>query len=61
MPSVRPSAGLFKSLPLHRKPQTDDIFAAVGWGTAAAVTALWLVQPFDWLKEKLFKKPEPEA
>ncbi|KAJ4779165.1 Ubiquinol-cytochrome c reductase complex 6.7 kDa protein [Rhynchospora pubera] len=61
MPSVHRSAPLLKSLPPHRRPQTDDVVAAVGWGTAAAATALWLIQPFDWLKEKLFKKPEPEA
>jgi hypothetical protein len=36
--------------------------AAVFWGGTAGITALWLTQPFDYIK-KQFSSPEasPEA
>ncbi|KAL5569656.1 hypothetical protein UlMin_026231 [Ulmus minor] len=52
--------GLFKFLRPGLRPQSTDIQAAAMWGVAAATTALWLVQPFDWLKKTFFEKPEPE-
>ncbi|PQQ03149.1 hypothetical protein Pyn_30021 [Prunus yedoensis var. nudiflora] len=45
--------------PRHR-PHTTDLQAAAGWGIAAVTGALWLVQPFDWLKKTFLEKPEPE-
>ncbi|GMN41133.1 hypothetical protein TIFTF001_010366 [Ficus carica] len=53
-------AGLFKFLNPRLRPQAEDIKAAASWGFAATTTALWLVQPFDWLKKTLFEKPKPE-
>ncbi|BFG23002.1 hypothetical protein CerSpe_092760 [Prunus speciosa] len=45
--------------PRHR-PHTTDLQAAAGWGIAAVTGALWLVQPFDWLRKTFLEKPEPE-
>ncbi|PON71141.1 Ubiquinol-cytochrome c reductase complex 6.7 kDa protein [Parasponia andersonii] len=53
-------AGLLKSLRPRVRVQAEDIKAAALWGVAATATALWLIQPFDWLKKTLFEKPEPE-
>ncbi|CDP13894.1 unnamed protein product [Coffea canephora] len=55
------SGGLFKVLKPSFRVQSTDIQAAASWGIAAGVTAIWLVQPFDWLKKTLFEKPEPEG
>lgn len=49
---------LFKFLSPGRRFQSTDIQAAAGWGIAAATTALWVVQPFDWIKKTFFEKPE---
>ncbi|CAK9326310.1 unnamed protein product [Citrullus colocynthis] len=49
---------LFKFLSPGRRFQSTDIQAAAGWGVAAATTALWVVQPFDWIKKTFFEKPE---
>ncbi|KAF5736498.1 hypothetical protein HS088_TW14G00641 [Tripterygium wilfordii] len=43
------------------RPQAIDIQAAAFWGVAAATTAIWIVQPFGWLKKTFFEKPEPEG
>ncbi|XXG40022.1 hypothetical protein AAC387_Pa01g0838 [Persea americana] len=51
---------LFKFLRPSLRPQSTDISAAVMWGVAATTTAIWLVQPFDWLKKTFIEKPEPE-
>ncbi|KAF3433259.1 hypothetical protein FNV43_RR24361 [Rhamnella rubrinervis] len=53
-------AGLFKFLNPRRRPQSTDIQAAGMWGVAATTTALWIVQPFDWLRKTFFEKPEAE-
>ncbi|OAY79952.1 Ubiquinol-cytochrome c reductase complex 6.7 kDa protein [Ananas comosus] len=53
-------SGLSKFLSPRRRIQSTDIAAAASWTVAAATTALWLIQPFDWLKKKLFEKPEEE-
>ncbi|KAI5670365.1 hypothetical protein M9H77_10729 [Catharanthus roseus] len=55
------SSGVLKFLKPRTRPQSTDIQAAAAWGVAAGTTALWLVQPFDWLKKTFFEKPEPEA
>ncbi|KAF8009795.1 hypothetical protein BT93_J0710 [Corymbia citriodora subsp. variegata] len=54
-------SGLFKFLKPRLRPQPDDIQAAAMWGVAAGATALYLIQPFDWLKKTFFEKPEPEG
>ncbi|KAL0911526.1 hypothetical protein M5K25_019675 [Dendrobium thyrsiflorum] len=57
--SVASRSGLFKFLRPGLRLQSTDVSAAVTWGVAATTTALWLVQPFDWIK-KQFQKAEPE-
>uniref|UniRef100_A0A7N0ZTM0 Ubiquinol-cytochrome c reductase complex 6.7 kDa protein n=1 Tax=Kalanchoe fedtschenkoi TaxID=63787 RepID=A0A7N0ZTM0_KALFE len=49
-------AGLMKK-PVFRIQATDVQTAAL-WGVAAAATAIWIVQPFDWIKKTFFEKPE---
>ncbi|CAD5167955.1 unnamed protein product [Musa acuminata subsp. malaccensis] len=53
-------SGLFTFLRPRLRPQSTDIAAAATWGVAAATGALWLIQPFDWLKKQFLEKPEPE-
>ncbi|PSS32479.1 Ubiquinol-cytochrome c reductase [Actinidia chinensis var. chinensis] len=53
-------SGLSKFLRPGLRPQATDIQAAAMWGVAAATTALWIVQPFDWLKKTFFEKKESE-
>ncbi|KAF8720143.1 hypothetical protein HU200_024926 [Digitaria exilis] len=60
MPAVPSTARLFKSLPPHRRPQGTDIAAVAGWTVASLATAIWLVQPFDWIKKTFFEKQEPK-
>ncbi|PIA38542.1 hypothetical protein AQUCO_02700032v1 [Aquilegia coerulea] len=56
-------SGLFKFLRGSGgfRPQSTDIQAAVMWGVAAGAGAIWIVQPFDWIKKTFFEKPEPES
>ncbi|KAL3524072.1 hypothetical protein ACH5RR_016906 [Cinchona calisaya] len=61
MASPAASAGLINSLKPRLRLQSTDIQAAALWGVAAGTTAIWLIQPFDWLKKTFFKKPEPEG
>ncbi|CAF1870314.1 hypothetical protein Bca4012_034335 [Brassica carinata] len=42
------------------KIQSADIQAAAGWGIAAAAGAIWVVQPFDWIKKTFIDKPAAE-
>ncbi|KAK9167904.1 hypothetical protein Syun_000044 [Stephania yunnanensis] len=58
--SVQAGSGLFKFLNPRRRPQSIDLQAAATWGVAAATGAIWLVQPFDWLKKTFFEKPAEE-
>ncbi|KAK4798386.1 hypothetical protein SAY86_030712 [Trapa natans] len=53
-------SGFFKFLKPRLRPQSTDIKAAALWGVTAGSAALFLVQPFDWLKKTFFKKPEAE-
>ncbi|KAL6530385.1 hypothetical protein OROMI_027110 [Orobanche minor] len=53
-------SSLFKFLRPGFRPQSTDVQAAVFWGVAAGATALWIVQPFDWLRKTFFEKPDPE-
>ncbi|CAN6589002.1 unnamed protein product [Malus baccata var. baccata] len=52
---------MFKFVKPRLRPHTTDLQAAVGWGVAAFTGALWLVQPFDWIRKTFIEKPEPEA
>ncbi|KAJ1262299.1 hypothetical protein BS78_09G096000 [Paspalum vaginatum] len=57
IPVVPSTARLFsKSLPPQRRPQGTDIAAVAGWTVAGIATAIWLVQPFDWIKKTFFEK-----
>ncbi|OAY38286.1 hypothetical protein MANES_10G002800v8 [Manihot esculenta] len=51
---------LFKFLKPRRRPQSTDVQAAAFWGIAAASAALYIIQPFDWIK-KTFIDKEPEG
>jgi hypothetical protein len=42
------------------KIQTIDIQAAAGWGIAAAAGAIWVVQPFGWIKKTFIDPPPTE-
>ncbi|CAN8317711.1 unnamed protein product [Cochlearia groenlandica] len=42
------------------KIQAIDIQSAAAWGVAAAAGAIWVVQPFDWIKKTFIDKPVPE-
>ncbi|EYU20130.1 hypothetical protein ABFS82_06G056200 [Erythranthe guttata] len=53
-------SGLLKFLRPSTRLQTTDMKAAVLWGVAAGTSALYLVQPFDYLRKTFFEKPEPE-
>ncbi|XP_010253042.1 PREDICTED: ubiquinol-cytochrome c reductase complex 6.7 kDa protein [Nelumbo nucifera] len=54
-------SGLFKFLRPGLRPQSTDIQAAAMWGVAVTTGALWLIQPFDWLKKTFLEKPESEG
>ncbi|GFQ07145.1 ubiquinol-cytochrome c reductase complex 6.7 kDa protein [Phtheirospermum japonicum] len=45
-------SGLIKLLRPALRP--TDVQAAVFCGVAAGTTALWIVQPFDWLRKTFF-------
>ncbi|KDP21635.1 hypothetical protein JCGZ_03306 [Jatropha curcas] len=51
---------VFKFLKPRLRPQITDIQAAAFWGVAATTTALWIIQPFNWIK-KTFIEKEPEG
>ncbi|CAK8567761.1 unnamed protein product [Lathyrus oleraceus] len=47
-------------LPAKIRIQPSDVKAAALWGVTAATGALYLVQPWGFLKKTFFEKPEPE-
>ncbi|OWM87334.1 hypothetical protein CDL15_Pgr022445 [Punica granatum] len=53
-------SGLFKFLKPRLRPQSTDVQAAAMWGVAVLSGAIYLVQPFDWLKKTFLEKSEPE-
>ncbi|KAJ0102701.1 hypothetical protein Patl1_06780 [Pistacia atlantica] len=53
-------SAMFKFLRPRLRLQPADIQAAALWGVAATTTAIWLVQPFDWLKKTFLEKPTEE-
>jgi len=59
---VQPKQGLslLKFIPKAMRPQSSDISSVALWGTTAACGALWLVQPFDWIKAQFSAAPAPE-
>eukprot|EP00897_Mesotaenium_endlicherianum_P001298 jgi/Mesen1/1196/ME000128S00167 len=57
---IRAPNALLKYVPPQYRPQETDLTAAVGWGTTFAVGALFLVQPFGWLKETVFSAKKEE-
>ncbi|KAK4353862.1 hypothetical protein RND71_026056 [Anisodus tanguticus] len=52
--------GIFKFLRPKMRPQSTDIQAAATWGVAATTAALWIVQPWDFLRKTFIDKPEEE-
>lgn len=52
-------ASLFGFVPRVLRPQSTDLSGAVLWGGTAFTGALFLVQPFSWIKEQL-NAPPPE-
>ncbi|OAY46417.1 hypothetical protein MANES_07G142200v8 [Manihot esculenta] len=50
---------IFKFLKPRLRPQPTDVQAAAFWGVAAASAALYLIQPFDWIKKTFFENGEP--
>uniref|UniRef100_A0A2P2J2E2 Ubiquinol-cytochrome c reductase complex 6.7 kDa protein n=1 Tax=Rhizophora mucronata TaxID=61149 RepID=A0A2P2J2E2_RHIMU len=54
-------AALSKFLSPRLRPQSTDIQAAAFWGVAATTTALWLIQPFDWIKKTFMQKEQSEG
>ncbi|KAL3622035.1 hypothetical protein CASFOL_034231 [Castilleja foliolosa] len=60
---VSPAAsgsGIIKLLRPASRPHSTDVQAAGFWGVATGTTALWIVQPFDWLRKTFLEKPDPE-
>jgi hypothetical protein len=59
---VQPKQGLslLKFIPKAMRPSTSDVSSVALWGTTAAVGALWLVQPFDWIKAQISGAPAEE-
>ncbi|KAG5019321.1 hypothetical protein AAZX31_06G135300 [Glycine max] len=47
-------------LPARLRLQPTDVKAAALWGVTAATGALYLIQPWGWLKKTFLEKPEPE-
>ncbi|PON72853.1 Ubiquinol-cytochrome c reductase complex 6.7 kDa protein [Parasponia andersonii] len=43
------------------RPRSTDVQAAAMWGVAATAGALWLIQPFDWLKKTFLEKAQAEG
>lgn len=60
MAGAKGGSSLLKFVPIRIRPQPSDITAAAMWGVAAGTAALWMIQPFDWIKEQLTAKPEDE-
>ncbi|KAH6773872.1 hypothetical protein C2S52_003210 [Perilla frutescens var. hirtella] len=51
-------SGVSKFLRPGGRLQPVNVQAAVLWGVAAGSAAIYLVQPFDWLRKTFFEKPE---
>ncbi|KAL9418767.1 hypothetical protein CISIN_1g035393mg [Citrus sinensis] len=51
-------ASMLKFLKPKSRLQPVDVQAAAFWGVAAVSGALYLIQPFDWLKKTFLEKSE---
>jgi len=47
-------------IPKALRPTYSDIGAGVLWGGTALLGAIWVVQPFGWMKDQLFPPPKEE-
>ncbi|KAM3248268.1 Ubiquinol-cytochrome c reductase complex 6.7 kDa protein [Capsicum annuum] len=52
--------GLFKFLRPKLRPQSTDIQAAAMWGVSAITGALYVIQPWDFLRKTFIEKQEEE-
>ncbi|GBG72068.1 hypothetical protein CBR_g11002 [Chara braunii] len=57
---AKSASAILKLVPATMRPQRTDLVAAGTWGATAVIGAVWLVQPFDWVKSKLFPPPTKE-
>lgn len=48
----------FLSPKLRNLLHPTNIEAALLWSVAGTAAALWLIQPFDWLKKKIWEVEE---
>ncbi|KAM3355606.1 ubiquinol-cytochrome c reductase complex 6.7 kDa protein [Capsicum galapagoense] len=52
--------GLLKFLRPKLRPQSTDIQAAAMWGVSAITGALYVIQPWDFLRKTFIEKQEEE-
>ncbi|CAL0305345.1 unnamed protein product [Lupinus luteus] len=48
------------ALPAKLRLQPSTVKSAALWGVTAATGALYLVQPWGWIKKTFLEKPETE-
>nr|ABK21843.1 unknown [Picea sitchensis] len=60
MTGAKGGSSLLKFVPIRIRPQPSDFTAVATWGVAAGTVALWMIQPFDWIKEQFTAKPEDD-
>ncbi|CAM8967297.1 unnamed protein product [Rhodiola kirilowii] len=53
-------SGLLKKPAFRLQAIATDVQTAAMWGVAAGATAIWIVQPFDWIKKTFLEKPSEE-
>lgn len=58
MVQPKQATNLMKYIPRPLRPATSDISSGALWGCTALVGAIWLVQPFGWMKEQIWPTPE---
>jgi len=60
MAGARQGSSLMGFIPKALRPTSSDIGAGVLWGGTALLGAIWVVQPFGWIKDQLFPPPKEE-
>ncbi|CAM6010885.1 unnamed protein product [Sphagnum balticum] len=60
MAGARQGSSLMGFIPKALRPTYSDIGAGVLWGGTALLGAIWVVQPFGWMKDQLFPPPKEE-
>lgn len=60
MAGSKQGMSLLKYIPKAVRPSTADINSGALWGGTAVIGAIWLVQPFGWMKEQIWPTPEAE-